>query len=54
MWEKYGYCKRNLTLVVILVRLEPSPELGVGGRVPAAAAVHVGDAGICGAGRQRA
>lgn len=46
------YCEHNLTLVVILVRLEPSPELGVGGRVPAAAAVHVGHAGVRGAGRQ--
>lgn len=40
--------------MVVLVRLEPGPELSVGGRVPAAAAVHVGDAGVRGAGRQRA
>jgi len=48
------YCEHNLTLVVILVRLEPSPELRVGGRVPAAAAVHVGHTGVRGAGRKRA
>lgn len=38
---------------MVLVRLEPGPELSVGGRVPAAAAVHVGNAGVRGAGRQR-
>lgn len=48
------YCEHNLTLVVILVRLEPSPELRVGGRVPAAAAVHVGHTGVRGAGWKRA
>lgn len=39
-----------MTLVVILVRLEPSPELCVRRRVSATAAVHVGHAGVRGAG----
>lgn len=40
--------------MMILVRLESGPELGVGRCMTAAAAVHVGHAGVCGAGRQRA
>lgn len=40
-----------LVVVVVLVRLKSSPELRVGGCVSAAAAVHVGHAGVRGAGR---
>lgn len=43
-------CEHNLTLVVILVRLKSSPELGIGGCVAAAAAIHVGHTGVRGAG----